>query len=79
MELEPEDIIVLSDEATEGYVPGVYNTIRVKDLLNQLNLLPELRVLTRNIDKIEKSNSGSNLVGGSIKIKLTVEHSPSQV
>lgn len=74
MELNKEDVIVFADPLDEGYVASTRNTIKVEDLINELNLLPKIRMATRNIDSIIKADGTSAIEGGHIKISITVEH-----
>lgn len=70
-DLNNEDIIVFKETTDPNYVPGEYNTVKVEDLIKSLELLPELRALTQNIKEVVGTTS---YTGGSIRIKLVVEH-----
>lgn len=77
MNLNSDSIITFKEPLEEGYTPTVSNTIRVEDLINQLELLPEIRMMKQNIASIVDSTGV--LKGGSISIKLNVEYNPEEI
>lgn len=75
MNLENKDVIIFNDEMNDNYTPGVSNSVKVEDLLNELNLLPKLRSVTKDIKCVQKLD-GTVLIGGHIKLSIQVEYNP---
>ena len=75
MNLENKDVIIFNDEMNDNYTPGVSNSVKVEDLLNELNLLPKLRAVTKDIKCVQRVDKPV-LTGGHIKLSIQVEYNP---